>query len=157
MDCFLCGTCNKKIGEDGKEFSVDQNKKKYCEPCFIQYTNTNKNPSNIVKCAAIQYVSVHPLPNNIGCKRLSFNSESFFKGKIENSNHIDCFNKINNKKCSGCSRIISLSETSISINDKNFRNYHKDCLKCHKCSQVLSAHERVFSKEDSVFSCENCI
>ena len=43
FDCFLCGDCNNKIGSDSKEFYMDVNLKKYCEPCVKKYINANKS------------------------------------------------------------------------------------------------------------------
>ena len=157
LDCFLCDTCNKKIAGDGKEFYMDETKKKYCEPCVKKYINLLKSQSkkdSTTKWTAIIYISIDSMPSCFECKRQFSNNESFYKGTNDSPYCVECYTKLNSKMCTGCSKMIAPSETTISINDNN---YHKDCLKCTKCSKVLGANDQIFCNEKSEFMCEKCI
>ena len=153
VECFLCGDCGTKVGSDFKEFYLDEQKKKYCEPCVKTFLNNNKNSSSPSKWTAIIYMSLDAMPSCFECKRQFMNNESFYKGQNDKPYCVECYTKLNSKKCTGCSKMITPSETTISINDQN---YHAECLKCFKCAKVLGSGDEIYSK-DGQFACEKCV
>lgn len=93
------------------------------------------------------------MPSCFECKKKFSNNESFYKGKNNQPYCVECYSKLNSKKCHGCEKMIIPSEVTLTIGDTN---YHTNCLKCFKCSKVLGATDEIYSKEDK-FSCGKCI
>jgi hypothetical protein len=147
FECFLCGECKRRIGSDNKDFYMDTNNKKYCEPCV------NKNKGKTTKWTAVVYYETNSVPNCIECKKKLSNNESFFLGKDEKPYCVECYSKLNLKNCTGCKKNIGPSEPNLSLGD---RVYHKSCLICYKCSKALNVSDKIFPNGD-MFSCEKCI
>ncbi len=152
FECFCCSECENKIGSDYKEFYMDTEKKKYCDTCVQEFIRI-KITKTTTKWTAIVYTFIDQMPSCYDCKRKFVNHESFYRGGNGSPYCVECYTKANSKACAGCSKMIGPSETTLTINDKNF---HKDCLKCFKCEALLSGGCKIFLKGDK-FSCENCI
>ncbi len=148
FDCFLCVECKKNIGSDNKEFYMDSNKRKYCEPCIKKSKN-----AKATKWIAVVFYEPNSVPNCNECNKKMANNEPFYLGKDEKSYCVPCFTKLNAKICNGCQKNIAPNEATLSLGERVF---HKPCLKCYKCAKILGINDKIFPK-DNQFSCQNCI
>lgn len=152
VDCFGCSECTHKVGSDYKEFYMDAKGNKFCDLC-IQNHIRMKTSFSTTTWTAVVYTFIDQMPSCFECKRQFKNNESFYRGENGSPYCVECYTKANSKKCFGCSKNIGPSETTLTIND---RNYHPDCLKCFKCEKVLDGSTNIFLKGDQ-FACEMCI
>merc|ERR1719348_736237 len=61
-----------------------------------------------------------------------------------------CLTSKINSVCYTCNQVISLNETKLIVDGKEF---HENCFKCKMCSVKLS---KIYGSKDGSYFCENC-
>ena len=87
------------------------------------------------------------------CKKKISSEEPFYRGKNDHFYCIECYPKINSKSCACCKKVINVNEKAVKT-----LTFHDECLKCfkcHKCGEVFSNEQQVYSTNDQ-FSCIKC-